>query len=171
MYRPDGPRPVTSSLTRQRIHHVADKTPERLVLDKLLVDLRVVFEEDLYHLAERLVVGHARRVRRVLLGVLIGLVGGDLRRDVVANPLPDAVDSERIAFRFTIAGSERPLGRMLRSSNPVLDSSSNRLLRPNTTPSPKSTRLVSPTSQRTQPTSSSRSSLGSGESIGRRLEA
>jgi hypothetical protein len=32
-----------SSLARELKHHVADKTPERLVLHEHLVDLRVVF--------------------------------------------------------------------------------------------------------------------------------
>ena len=50
----------SASLTRERIHHIADKPLERLVLDELLVDLGVVLEQELHHLAQRLVVGHAR---------------------------------------------------------------------------------------------------------------
>ena len=79
------------SLSRQRIHHVADEAPEGIVLDKLLVDLGVVLQEQLHHLAERNIVGHARGMRRVLLGVLVGLVGSDLWSDLLSYPARDSV--------------------------------------------------------------------------------
>ncbi|MBA3271462.1 MAG: hypothetical protein H0T71_13215 [Acidobacteria bacterium] len=45
----------------------------------------------LHHAAEGLVVGQSSRVWRVLLGVPVCRVGGDLRRDVVSNPLRHAI--------------------------------------------------------------------------------
>ena len=38
------------SLARERVHHIADETLKRLVLDELPVDLRVVLQEMLHHL-------------------------------------------------------------------------------------------------------------------------
>jgi len=52
---------------------------------KLLVDLSVVLQQVLHHLAKRLVVGHACGVRRVLFRILVGRVGSNLRRDIVAD--------------------------------------------------------------------------------------
>jgi len=63
---------------------------KRLVLDELLVDLSVVLQEMLHHLGQRLVVGHACSMRRVLLRVLIGRVGGHLGGDV-SDALRDPV--------------------------------------------------------------------------------
>jgi hypothetical protein len=63
------------------------KPPERLVLDELLVDLRVVLQQDLHHLAQRLVVAMRAVCGVFSLGVLEGLVGGHLGRDVVADAL------------------------------------------------------------------------------------
>ena len=80
-----------SSLIRDRIHHIADEALERFIIDELFVHLRIVLQEVLHHLAQGLVVRHARGVRRVLLGVLVRRVGGDLRRDVLAYALGDAV--------------------------------------------------------------------------------
>jgi hypothetical protein len=58
-----------------------------LVLHELLVDLRVILQEVLHHLGQGLIMCHARRVRRVLLRVLVGRVGGDLWCDVVAEAI------------------------------------------------------------------------------------
>lgn len=59
---------------------------------KLLIDMRVILHEVLHHLAERLIVRHARRVGRVLFGILVGNVGCHLRRDIVANAFRQAPD-------------------------------------------------------------------------------
>ena len=74
-----------------RIHHVADKSFERLILDELPVELREIFHGALCRLAERLVVGKARGMRGVGFRVLEGGVGGYLWRDIVANVPENAV--------------------------------------------------------------------------------
>jgi hypothetical protein len=58
-------------------HHVTDESLERFVLYELFVSLRVFLEQTLHHLVERLIMRHARRVRRVRFGVLIGVISGN----------------------------------------------------------------------------------------------
>ena len=96
-------------LARDREHHVADEPLERLVLDELLVDLGVVLQEVLHHLGQRLVVRHARGVRRVLPGVLIGRVGGDLGRDVVADAFRDPIGVGEQRAELLVEGLDRCL--------------------------------------------------------------
>ena len=78
-------QPLSALRIRDRIHQVADKAFERLVLHELLVDLRVVLQQVLHHLGQCLVVRHTRGVRGVFLRILVGRVGGDFRRDVFAD--------------------------------------------------------------------------------------
>ena len=75
----------------QLVYHVTDEALEGFVLHKLLINLGVVLQEVLHHLRKRLVVGHARGVGRVLLGILVRRVGGDFRGDVVADALSDPI--------------------------------------------------------------------------------
>lgn len=51
---------------RDRVHHVPDKALERLVLHELLVHLRVLLQQELHDLGQRLIVGETRGVRGVL---------------------------------------------------------------------------------------------------------
>ena len=67
------------------------ETSRQYSLHKLLVHLRVVLQQVLHHSSERLIVCHARCVRCVLPSILVSGVGGNLRRDVVANSLRDPV--------------------------------------------------------------------------------
>jgi len=71
---------IDISLARERVDHVADEALKRLVLHELLVDLRVILQQVLHYLGERLIVGHARSVRRVLLGVLVGVCAAGTAR-------------------------------------------------------------------------------------------
>jgi hypothetical protein len=70
-------------LTGDSVHHVADKAPKRFVLDKLFIDLRVVFQEILHRFAQCLVVRNARGVP-MLRGQLLPLAKNATR---VARPL------------------------------------------------------------------------------------
>ena len=79
------------TFARQGGNKIADGSAEGLVFDVLLVNFHVVFQQDLRHPSERLVVRHARGVRCVLLRVLVGRVRGDFRGDVFADALDDAV--------------------------------------------------------------------------------
>src|ERR1019366_5072759 len=95
------------SLAREGVHHVADEALKRLVLHELLVHLRVVLQEVLHHHCQRLVVRHARSVRRVLLRVLVGSgghgahCGYQLTRRVRFEHVPDPSTPRRFRpFRF-----------------------------------------------------------------------
>jgi hypothetical protein len=88
-------------------HHVAREPFERLVLNELLVDLRVFLEQRLHHFAQGLVVRHARCMRRVRLGVLIGIVGRDFRGDVVPDAVHDTVSIGKQGAEGFIEGSKR----------------------------------------------------------------
>lgn len=72
-------------------HHVSDKTSERFVFYKLLVDLSVVLQKVLHDFPQCLIVGHPCSVRCILPCILVSSVCGDLRGNIVSNALCDAV--------------------------------------------------------------------------------
>jgi hypothetical protein len=73
----------TKVLFREPLDHFGNETPERIVLDELLVELGVVLEQRPDHPHQRRVQLDPGRGRGVLLGVLVRLIRRDLRRDDV----------------------------------------------------------------------------------------
>ena len=70
-------------------NHVCHESFERLVLNELFVEFGVVLQQRADHTHERSVQFDTRRIRRVFLGVLVGLVrchlGGDVFGDSTDN--------------------------------------------------------------------------------------
>src|ERR1039457_4404626 len=81
--------PFTTAGDRE--HHVSNKTSERLVLYKLLVNLGVVLQKMLHNISQGLIVGHTCGVRCILPSILVGGVSGNLRGNIVSDALRDAV--------------------------------------------------------------------------------
>ena len=74
-------------LSGHGINHLADKAPERLVLDILLVNLSIILKERLHNFVKSLVMCYPRCMWGIVLCVLIGNVGCYFGRDVIPNTL------------------------------------------------------------------------------------
>ncbi len=73
----------TSSAACHGVHHITKFTAEGVIFDEELIELGIVFQYELHHLAECFVVYHAGGVRGVFPGVPIGCAFGYFRRNVV----------------------------------------------------------------------------------------
>src|ERR1035438_6010526 len=93
-------------LARYSKHHIGDEAMEGLVLDELLVNLGVVFEEGKHYLGKGLVVLDAGGVRCVLLRIPIGLVGGNLGRNVIPDAAGHAVGVGEQRAEMVVKGFE-----------------------------------------------------------------
>ena len=60
----------------------------------------------LHHLSQRLIVGHTRGVRRVLLRILVCRIGGDLGSNVVSYTLRDTITVGEQSPELIIEGLE-----------------------------------------------------------------
>jgi hypothetical protein len=99
-------RPNQLLLPCQRIHHVRHEPPEGFVLDELLVNLGVVLQQGEHDLGKGLVVLDVGGVGRILLGVLVGRIGGDLRSDIVLDPPGDPVRVGEERAEMVVEGFE-----------------------------------------------------------------
>ncbi len=84
--------PLCSFSVRQSEHGIHQPAAEGFIVTELLVEFGVIPEYSDHHLGQRLVVLDARVLAvGVLLGILIGRIGRDLRRNVLGDQPVDAV--------------------------------------------------------------------------------